>query len=243
MLLILVVLLALVFALHQVNGRPTRNVRSPGVPFAVFRSASSPYSAAVGFTRSQLEACVDGTLPDLLSDDVRLLFVGINPGLWTVATQSHFSRRGNRFYPALFRAGITDRLIDASDGYRPEDREHLLDRGIGNTNIVARATARADELSTDELQAGSRALTELVERVAPKVVAVLGITAYRVAFGRRKAGAGQQRETLAGVPLWVAPNPSGLNAHSSVDDLAEAYREIAVAAGIPVHPRPRPVPR
>jgi len=191
----------------------------------------------VGFTRNQLEAFRDKTLPDLLGPDVRLLFVGINPGLWTVAVQSHFGRRGNRFYPALFRAGITDRVIDAGDGLSPDDVSHLLGRGIGITNLVARATARADELSSEELLAGAEDLRRRVELVAPRVVAVLGITAYRTGFGRRLATAGRQPEDLGGAQLWVMPNPSGLNAHATPAGLGTAFREVALAAGIDAYPR------
>jgi TDG/mug DNA glycosylase family protein len=186
----------------------------------------------MGFTRAQLESFRDASVPDLLGPGVRLLFVGINPGLWTAAAQSHFGRPGNRFYPALFRAGIVDRVIDASAGFSPQDKEHLLQRGVGITNLVNRATARADELSRDELVAGGQKLERRVAQIGPKVVAVLGVTAYRAAFGRPKATLGRQPEDFAGVPLWVAPNPSGLNAHSQLADLAAAYREIAVAAGI-----------
>src|ERR1700754_3433958 len=114
----------------------------------------------VGFTKAELAAYRGRTLPDLLGDDVRLLFVGINPGLWTVATQSHFGRRGNRFYPALFRARIIDHVIDASAGFDPADVAHLKDRGIGITSLVAAATARADELSAAQLRDGSLALRE-----------------------------------------------------------------------------------
>jgi TDG/mug DNA glycosylase family protein len=188
----------------------------------------------VGFTRAELESFRDATLPDLLGPDVRLLFVGINPGLWTAAVQAHFSRRGNRFYPALYRAGITDHLIDASAGFRDEDRQLLLSRGIGITNLVARATARADELSAAELAEGGRKLEKTVARSRAKVVAVLGITAYRQAFSHPKASTGKQPEDLGGAQLWVVPNPSGLNAHSTVASLAEAYREVALAAGIPL---------
>ncbi|GAA1010707.1 mismatch-specific DNA-glycosylase [Acrocarpospora pleiomorpha] len=184
------------------------------------------------FTREELEAFRGGTLPDLLGPDVRLLFVGINPGLWTTAVQAHFARRGNRFYPALFRAGIVDRLIDASAGYAPDDLAHLRAKGIGITNIAARTTARADELSAEELIAGGRSLAERVLDIGPKVVAILGITAYRTAFARPRAVAGPQEEDLGGARLWVVPNPSGLNAHSTVASLGHAYREVALAAGI-----------
>jgi TDG/mug DNA glycosylase family protein len=186
----------------------------------------------VRFSRAELAAFRGGTLPDLLGPDTRLLFVGINPGLRTVAVQAHFGRRGNRFYPALFRAGIVDRLIDAADGFLAGDRQLLLDRGIGITNLVPGATARADELGPAELLAGGLELVRTVERVKPQVVAVLGITAYRTAFGRPGAVVGRQPEDLAGAQLWVVPNPSGLNAHSSLTDLAAAYREVAVAAGL-----------
>lgn len=191
----------------------------------------------VGFTKAELAAYRGGTLPDLLGDDVRLLFVGINPGLWTVATQSHFGRRGNRFYPALFRAGIIDHVIDASAGFDPADVAHLNDRGIGITSLVAAATARADELSTAQLREGSIALRERVARVRPRVVAMLGITAYRTAFEKPFAVVGEQPEGMSGAALWVVPNPSGLNAHETVDSLAQAYAEAARAAGIPLYSR------
>ncbi|SDO22054.1 G/U mismatch-specific uracil-DNA glycosylase [Nakamurella panacisegetis] len=186
----------------------------------------------MGRSRSELQAFSGRTVPDLLGPDVRLLFVGINPGLWTAAVGAHFARRGNRFYPALRRGGIIDRDIDASAGYRPEDLAHLLERGIGITNLVPAASARADELTREQLRAGGVSLAEVVARVRPKVVAVLGITAYRTAFGRPGARPGRQSEEIAGVPVWVLPNPSGLNAHETVDSLAAAYREVAVAAGL-----------
>jgi len=176
-------------------------------------------------------------VPDLLAANTRLLFVGINPGLWTAAAQAHFARRGNRFYPALQRAGVIDRPIDASDGYTAADLAHLRDIGIGITNLVPRATARADELTSTELADGGRRLTRLVEQVRPAVVAVLGVTAYRVAFARPRAVVGRQDERVGGSALWVLPNPSGLNAHSSLADLAAAYREAALAAGLHVGPR------
>jgi TDG/mug DNA glycosylase family protein len=184
------------------------------------------------FTRAELLTFRGATLPDLLGPDVRLLFVGINPGLLTAAMQAHFGRRGNRFYPALYRAGITDRLIDASQGMSDDDRAYLLQRGIGITNVVAAATARADELTAEELRIGARALEKLTEQLHPNVVAILGITAYRIAFDRPKSLAGRQPEELAGAQLWVVPNPSGLNAHSTIDSLAAAYRDAALAAGI-----------
>jgi TDG/mug DNA glycosylase family protein len=186
----------------------------------------------VGFTRAELETFAGAYVPDLLAPVTRLLFVGINPGLWTAAVQAHFARRGNRFYPALHRAGILDRTVDASSGYRADDLAHLHERGIGITNLVRRASARADDLTPDELVAGRARLEALVAQVRPAVVAVLGITAYRTAFGHRAARAGRQPVDLHGAQLWVLPNPSGLNAHSQLPDLAAAYRQAAVAAGI-----------
>ncbi|MEO9328836.1 mismatch-specific DNA-glycosylase [Gordonia aurantiaca] len=186
----------------------------------------------MGFTRAELLSYQDRTVDDLVGPGCRLLFVGINPGLWTAATGAHFARPGNRFYPALARAGIVDRVIDASQGMSAEDAALLIRRGVGITNVVARATATAAELSADELREGGRRLRERVAEVRPRVVAVAGITAYRTAFGRRGAVPGLQDETWDGAQLWVVPNPSGLNAHETVDTLAGAYREAAIAAGV-----------
>lgn len=186
----------------------------------------------MGFTRAELESFRDALVPDLVGPDCALLFVGINPGLWTAATGAHFARPGNRFYPALFRAGIVDRRIDASGGMSDDDRDHLLRRGIGITNLVPRATARADELTDEELRKGGVRLVEVIERYRPRVVAVAGITAYRSAFGIRTAKAGRQEHTIGGAPLWVVPNPSGLNAHENVESLATAYAKPAREAGV-----------
>jgi TDG/mug DNA glycosylase family protein len=188
----------------------------------------------VTFTRAELKSFTGATLPDLIAAGVRLLFVGINPGLLSVAVQGHFAPRGNRFYPALLRAGITDYLIDASAGLSADDHAYLLDRGIGITSLVARATASADELGARELVEGARALAGRVRRFSPQVVAILGITAYRTAFESPRAVLGRQPDDLAGSQLWVVPNPSGRNAHASRDVLAAAYREVALAAGVPV---------
>jgi len=186
----------------------------------------------VRFTRDQLKLFSGKTLPDLISDQVRLLFVGINPGLRSVAVQAHFAPRGNRFYPALFRAGITDHLIDASSGFALADREYLLGRGIGITSLVQRATASADELTVEELVKGAQKLSMVVQEFSPRVVAVLGITAYREAFNDRLAKLGKQSTPYPASELWVVPNPSGRNAHASLDRLAAAYGEAARAAGI-----------
>jgi TDG/mug DNA glycosylase family protein len=193
---------------------------------------SPPTLAAVGFTRAELEAYRDCIVADLLGDDVRLLFVGINPGLWTAATSTHFNHPGNRFYPALRRAGIIDRDIDRGSGMTDADRAHLLERGVGITNLVARATPNAAELTADELRLGGERLRELVAAHHPRVVAVAGITAYRIAFGRRTATMGRQPDSFEGADLWIVPNPSGLNAHETIDSLAAAYAEPARAAGI-----------
>ena len=163
---------------------------------------------------------------------MKLLFVGINPGLWTAATQTHFAHPANRFYPALRRAGIIDRTFDLNSAMTEEDRAYLMGRGLGNTNLVNRATARADELTPEELRAGRLRLERFVEQHRPSVVAVAGITAYRLAFGRRAARSGEQPEALVGSRLWVVPNPSGLNAHETVDSLAAAYAQPARAAGV-----------
>jgi TDG/mug DNA glycosylase family protein len=180
-----------------------------------------------------LEQYIGGTLPDLLGPGVRLLFVGINPGLGAVAVQAPFPGRGNRFFPALYAAGITDRAVDTTAGFRPGDREYLLERGVGITSLVAGATARADELSADQLRAAVPHLTSTVERTAPAVVAFLGITAYRIAFDAPKSVVGRQVRPIGGAQLWVVPNPSGLNRRASLAVLAATYREVAIAAGLP----------
>jgi double-stranded uracil-DNA glycosylase len=184
------------------------------------------------FTRAQLESFRDAEVPDLLGPDVRLLFVGINPGLWTAATQTHFAHPVNRFYPALLHAGILTEPVNQASGMTDADRDLLRSRGIGITNLVRRATARASELTADELREGGRRLEELIRRTAPRVVAVAGITAYRSAFSRPRAMPGPQPETLGDAELWVVPNPSGLNAHETIASLAEAYAAPARVAGL-----------
>ncbi|WP_068265282.1 mismatch-specific DNA-glycosylase [Janibacter limosus] len=187
------------------------------------------------FTRAELEGFRDAEVPDLLpgaGQALRLLFVGINPGLWTAATGTHFAHPGNRFYPALTLAGILDRPISPSAGMSDEDRDHLRARGIGITNMVRRATARADELTAAELREGGERLRATVRDTRPAVVAVAGITAYRNAFGVRGARIGEQDDDFEAARLWVVPNPSGLNAHETVETLARSYAEPARAAGI-----------
>jgi TDG/mug DNA glycosylase family protein len=187
----------------------------------------------MGFTRAELQAFRGRSVPDLMPEHPRLVFVGINPGLWTAATGAHFAYPGNRFYPALAAAGIVPRLprID-DDGMAEADRRMFLDAGIGISNLVRRATARADELTRDELREGAADLTRAAAEWKPRVVAVVGLTAYRQGFRRPKALAGRQDGMLAGAELWVVPNPSGLNAHDTVATLAEAYAAPARAAGI-----------
>lgn len=187
------------------------------------------------FTKAELQSYYGVSVPDLLpgaDERLLLLFVGINPGLWTAATQTHFAHPVNRFYPALLLAGIITRPVDAAAGMTDADRDHLRQRGIGITNLVHRATAKASELTSVELKEGGAALTRLVEERRPAVVAVAGITAYRTAFGVPKATPGLQPEPLGPAQLWVVPNPSGLNAHETVASLAEAYAAPARAAGI-----------
>jgi TDG/mug DNA glycosylase family protein len=184
------------------------------------------------FTRAELESFRDAEVPDLIGPDLRLLFVGINPGLWTAATQTHFAHPANRFYPALLAGGVLERRIDPAAGMSEEDRDYLRSRGIGITNIVRRATAKASELTTAELREGGQRLVETVRRTGPAVVAIAGITAYRTAFERPRAGPGRQPDPIEGAELWVVPNPSGLNAHETVATLATAYAAAARAAGV-----------
>lgn len=195
-------------------------------------SADPPTLGGMGFTRAELESYRDATVPDLVGPGLRLLFVGINPGLWTAATGTHFAHPGNRFYPALLLGGVIEREIDRGSGMSDDDRRHLIERGIGITNVVHRATAKASELTVDELRDGGRELRRFVADHAPAVVAVAGVTAYRTAFQQPKATMGRQDEPFEGAELWVVPNPSGLNAHETVETLAAAYREPAVAAGV-----------
>ena len=162
-------------------------------------------------------------MPDVIAPGLRVLFCGINPGLYSAAVGHHFARPGNRFWPALHAAGFTDRLL------APAEERELLTRGCGITNIVPRASARADELSGTELAAGGRALAAKVRRYRPRVLAVLGVGAYRAAFGRPGATLGPQGETIGQTSIWVLPNPSGLNAHYRAADLARLFRELRLA--------------
>jgi double-stranded uracil-DNA glycosylase len=170
-----------------------------------------------------LAAARDRTIEDLIAPDLRILFVGINPGLWSGATGFHFARPGNRFWRAIYEAGLTPRLV------APEEQRLLLDYGIGIVNIVARTTATAAELAADELRAGSAILIDKVERFKPCGGAFLGVSTYRTAFGRPKASVGRQEERIGVSEVWVLPNPSGLNAHYQLADLAAAYAALKEA--------------
>ncbi len=188
---------------------------------------SSPGAGRGGIarpTRADLEAAAGRTIPDLVGPGLRVLFSGINPSLYSAATGHHFARPGNRFWPALHLSGFTTRRL------HPAEQYELPAQGLGITNVVARATARADELSPAELVAGGAVLAALVRTWRPRYLAVLGVTAYRAAFARPKAVMGRQDDTVGGVPVWVLPNPSGLNAHYTVDTLAAAYAELREAA-------------
>lgn len=164
-------------------------------------------------------------MPDLIAPGLRVLFCGINPGLYSAATGHHFARPGNRFWPALHAAGFTDQLL------KPWEEKLLLQRGVGITNLVSRATAAAAELTADELQAGRQRLIRKAHRFRPQCVAVVGIGAYRIAFGRPRAGLGLQPERLETAALWVLPNPSGLNANHQLPDLVKAFRALREFVG------------
>jgi double-stranded uracil-DNA glycosylase len=159
-------------------------------------------------------------LRDVIAPDLDVLFVGINPSLLSAERGHHFARPGNRFWPALHLAGLTPRRLT------PDEDEELLGYGLGVTNVVDRPTRTAAELTAEELLAGGRALAALVARYRPRTVAVLGVTAWRTAFGRPKAVLGLQPERLGGAATWVLPNPSGLNAHHQLPDLARLYAQV-----------------
>jgi TDG/mug DNA glycosylase family protein len=171
-------------------------------------------------TRADLEAARARTLPDVIGPGLAVLFVGINPGLYTTAIGHHFGRPGNRFWPALHQSGFTPRLLAAW-----EDAS-LLGLGLGITNLVARTTAAAAELTPDELAAGAAALRRKVRRHRPRVVAFLGLDAYRTGFGHKRAALGRQVELLEGAVVWVLPNPSGLNASYQLPDFARLFGEL-----------------
>ncbi len=174
-------------------------------------------------TRADLLAAQHKTIRDVIAADLRVLFCGINPGLYSGATGRHFARPGNRFWPTLHQAGFTPRLL------HPSEQRELLRWGYGITNLVSRTTATADELSVEELLAGRKRLISKIKRYRPRVLAILGIGAYRTAFQRPKAVLGLQAEQIENTILWVLPNPSGLNAHYQLSGLVEQFRKLREA--------------
>jgi TDG/mug DNA glycosylase family protein len=175
-------------------------------------------------TRADLLAATNRTVPDVIAPGLKVLFCGINPGLYTAWAGHHFARPGNRFWRALFASGFTNRLL------RPDEERDLLASGHGITNLVSRASVAADELSREELVAGSETLRKKVADYRPKCVAILGLSAYRLAFERPKASFGLQPEKLGRTPVWILPNPSGLNAHFTPRAFAEVFREFRESA-------------
>jgi TDG/mug DNA glycosylase family protein len=176
---------------------------------------------------ADLAAATELTIPDVAAPGLRVLFCGINPGLYSAATGHHFARPGNRFWPALHRSGFTPRQL------HPSEQAELLDLGLGITNVVDRTTARAAELSTAELAEGGRRLRAKAQALAPGWLAILGVTAYRTAFEQKKAVVGPQEQTLGSTGIWVLPNPSGLNAHWTPGGLAAEFGRLREAASPP----------
>ncbi len=166
-------------------------------------------------------------VPDVVAEDLRVLFCGINPGLMSEATGHHFARPGNRFWPVLHLSGFTPRRLE------PSEQDELLLYGLGITNVVARPSARADELSDEEFREGGRILTEKVARLRPRWLAVVGITAYRVAFDDKRARIGPQDRTIGATRIWALPNPSGLNAHWPLPKMTEEFERLRAATDIP----------
>lgn len=183
------------------------------------RSLTQPWKP----TRQQLLAAEGKTVPDVIAPRLRVLFCGINPGLYTAAVGHHFARPGNRFWPALYAAGFTDRLLS------PFDERELLKSGYGISNVVMRATASADQISREELHQGGKRLTAKVRRYEPNFLAVLGLGAFRAAWEQPKAVIGRQEVTIGETVVWVLPNPSGLNAHYQAKDLARLFSELKAA--------------
>lgn len=177
-------------------------------------------------TQAQIRAAEGNTIPDVIAPGLKVLFCGINPGLYSGAVGHHFARPGNRFWPTLHAAGFTDRIL------APHEQRLLLKRSVGITNLVARATAGAKDLKAYELVQGSQRLQAKIRQYQPQIVAILGIGAFRRAFNQKQVRIGKQAQDLAGAHLWVLPNPSGLNAHYQLDDLARLYGELRQAAGI-----------
>lgn len=174
-------------------------------------------------SREEVLAAYGKTVPDILAPNLKVLFCGINPSLYSAAVGHHFARPGNRFWKTLHAAGFTDQVL------APAEDRTLLQRGYGLTNIVDRATARADELSSEELVAGRHQLALKVKRYQPQFLAILGVSAYRTAFNYPKARMGLQPEMLRKTKVWILPNPSGLNAHYQLQDLQQVYGELLAA--------------
>ena len=177
-------------------------------------------------TKEQLLAAESRTVRDVIAADLHILFAGINPGLYTAAVGHHFARPGNRFWPALYAGGFTDRLLS------PFEERELLKSGYGITNVVRRATASAEMLAKEEILKGGERLREKILRYRPRILAVLGVGAYRVAFGQPKAAIGPQQEMIGTTRLWVLPNPSGLNANYQAQDLAALFRQLKEATDL-----------
>ena len=175
-------------------------------------------------TKEDLQAATGNVIPDVIAPGLAVLFVGINPGLYSAAVGHHFARPGNRFWPALYEAGLTRRLL------RPDEDCELAEWGLGITNLVSRATTAASELSAEELRRGRVELEDKVARYGPAWTAFVGIGAYATAFGRRGAPLGPQEESIAGSRIWLLPNTSGLNAHYKPAGFAELMRELRVVA-------------
>jgi len=175
-------------------------------------------------TKQQLLAAEGKTVRDVVAPGLRVLFCGINPGLYTAAVGHHFARPGNRFWPALHKSGFTKRLLS------PFDERELLKNSLGITNVVSHATASASELTKEDFVRGGRILRRKVSRYRPRIVAILGIEAYRKAFGQLEVEVGEQEETIGDARLWVLPNPSGLNANYQLKDFARLFRKLRKAA-------------
>jgi double-stranded uracil-DNA glycosylase len=176
-------------------------------------------------TKQQLSDAAGKTLPDVIAANLRVLFCGINPGLYTAAVGHHFARPGNRFWPALHQSGFTDCLLS------PFDERELLKCGIGISNVVPHATASAAELTREDFIKGGRLLTAKVKRFRPSIVAILGVGAYRHAFNQPKAQVGEQPERIHNARVWVLPNPSGLNANYQLPEIVRLFVELRRAAG------------
>ena len=184
------------------------------------KSSEAPFKPS----KEQLAEAKGKTLPDVIAKNLRVLFCGINPGLYTAAVGHHFARPGNRFWPALYKSGFTNRLLS------PFDERELLKAKLGITNVVSHATASASEVTKEDFVRGGRTLRRKVRRYRPRIVAILGIEAYRKAFGQLEVEIGEQDETIGDATLWVLPNPSGLNANYQLKDFTRLFRKLRKAA-------------